>query len=128
MAALRVLRYASISMASAYRICSQSSACRCSEATSTFGPYLPERQTATAAEISYFGVTYVIPMVHDFAATVLAVSGRALIPSPLSLYLIVKHQLFGPSVLGTAIVAAVCHLLARPVPGLGIARPIWHPH
>jgi len=25
--------------------------------------YLPERQTAAAAEISYFGVTYVIPVV-----------------------------------------------------------------
>jgi uncharacterized membrane protein len=48
---------------------------------------------------------------------VLAINvGGALIPIALSLYLIVKHQLFGLSVIGVAIVAAVCHLLARPVP------------
>ena len=89
---------------------------------------LPERQTAAAAEISYFGVTYVIPVVRDFAATVLAVNvGGALIPIALSLYLMLKHRLFGLSVLGIAIVAAVCHLLARPVPGLGIAEPILAP-
>jgi len=59
---------------------------------------------------------------------VLAVNvGGALIPIALSLYLIVKHRLFGLSVLGIAIVAAVCHLLARPVPGLGIAEPILAP-
>jgi len=72
--------------------------------------YLPERQTAGAAEISYFGVTYVIPGVRDFAATVLAVNvGGALIPIALSLYLILKHRLFGLSVLGIAIVDRRTH-------------------
>jgi uncharacterized membrane protein len=86
--------------------------------------YLPERQTVAAVEISYFGVRYVIPVVRDFSATVLAVNvGGAL----LSFYVILKHQLFGLSVVGVAIVAAVCHFLARPVPGLGIAEPILAP-
>ncbi len=76
--------------------------------------YLPERQTAGAAEISYFGVTYVIPGVRDFAATVLAVNaGGALIPIALSLYLILKHRLFGLSVLGIAIVDRRTHSGAR---------------
>jgi uncharacterized membrane protein len=129
MSALRVLRYASISMGiglgSLLAILSLS---LLGSYINIPVAYLPERQTAAAAEISYFGVTYVIPVVRDFAATVLAVNvGGALIPIALSLYLMVKHRLFGLSVLGIAIVAAVCHLLARPVPGLGIAEPILAP-
>jgi len=129
MAALRVLRYASISMGigvgSLLAILSLS---LLGSYINIPVAYLPERQTAAAAEISYFGVTYVVPVVRDFAATVLAVNvGGALIPIALSLYLIRKHRLFGLSVLGIAIVAAVCHLLARPVPGLGIAEPILAP-
>ena len=129
MAALRVLRYASISMGigvgSLLAILSLS---LLGSYINIPVAYLPERQTAGAAEISYFGVTYVIPVVRDFAATVLAVNvGGALIPIALSLYLILKHRLFGLSVLGIAMVAAVCHLLARPVPGLGIAEPILAP-
>ncbi len=119
MAALRVLRYASISMGiGVENLLAILSLSLLGSYINIPVAYLPERQTATAAEISYFGVTYVIPVVHDFAATVLAVNvGGALIPIALSLYLILKHQLFGLSVLGIAIVAAVCHLLARPVPG-----------
>jgi uncharacterized membrane protein len=129
MAALRVLHYASISMGIGVgNLLAILSLSLLGSYINIPVAYLPERQSAAAAEISYFGVTYVIPVVRDFAATVLAVNvGGALIPVALSLYLIVKHQLFGLSVIGVAIVAAVCHLLARPVPGLGIAEPILVP-
>jgi uncharacterized membrane protein len=53
--------------------------------------------------------------------------GGALIPIAVSLYLLAKHRLWLLSALGVAIVAAVCHLVARPVPGLGIAEPVLVP-
>src|SRR3982075_146693 len=129
MAALRVLHYASISMGIGVgNLLAILSLSLLGSYINIPVAYLPERESAAAAEISYFGVTYVIPVVRDFAATVLAVNvGGGVIPIALSLSLILKHQLFGLSVIGVAIVAAVCHLLARPVPGLGIAEPILVP-
>ncbi|MGE5337781.1 MAG: DUF1614 domain-containing protein [Gemmatimonadota bacterium] len=89
---------------------------------------LPERAVTTLAEVTFFGVHYVIPVVRDWPATVVAVNiGGAVIPVALSAYLILKNRLVGVSLLGIAAVAAVCHLLARPVPGLGIAIPVFVP-
>ncbi len=89
---------------------------------------LPERAVTTLAEVTYFGVHYVIPVVRDWPATVIAVNiGGAVIPAALSAYLIVKNRLYGPSAVGLVVVAAVCHVLAQPVPGLGIALPVFVP-
>jgi uncharacterized membrane protein len=129
MAALRLLRYASssmgISLPSLVAILT----------LSLLGSYinipvafLPEKTTTSVAQISFFGMTYAIPVVREWAATVLAVNvGGALIPVAVSLYLMAKNQLLGLSALGIAIVAAICHWLARPVPGLGIAEPVLVP-
>ena len=90
--------------------------------------YLPGHRTTAAAEISFFGITYVVPVVSQTASTVLAVNvGGALIPIGLSLYLILRHRLLLLAAIGTALVAAVCHSLAHPVPGFGIAVPIFVP-
>lgn len=90
--------------------------------------YLPGHRTVTAGEISFFGMTYIVPLVRQTHATVLAVNvGGAIIPVCLSLYLLVKHRLFLLGALGTVLVAAVCHFLAQPVPGFGIALPIFVP-
>jgi uncharacterized membrane protein len=90
--------------------------------------YLPGHRTVTAGEISFFGMTYIVPLVRQTHATVLAVNvGGAIIPVCLSLYLIVKHRLFLLGAIGTLLVAAVCHFLAQPVPGFGIALPIFVP-
>lgn len=90
--------------------------------------YLPGHQTVRAGEISFFGMTYIVPLVSRTRATVLAVNvGGAIIPVCLSFYLLVKHRLFLLGVLGTALVAVVCHFLAQPVPGFGIALPIFVP-
>jgi uncharacterized membrane protein len=90
--------------------------------------YLPERDVATVAEVSFFGISYIVPVLRAWPATVIAVNlGGAVIPVLLSAYLILKHRLYGPSVLAVAIVALVCHQLARPIPGLGIAEPIFVP-
>jgi uncharacterized membrane protein len=89
---------------------------------------LPARRTAAAAVVSFFGVQYVIPVVQDWPATVLAVNlGGAVIPVLLSLYLMVKHRLYELALIGVAIVTLVCHGLAHPVPGLGIAEPAFVP-
>jgi len=89
---------------------------------------LPEQQMVSDQEISFFGVRYAVPVVVDWPATVIAVNvGGAVIPVMLSLYLLAKNNLWGRGLLATACVAAVCYLLAQPVPGVGIAIPTFAP-
>ena len=48
--------------------------------------YLPGHQTVTPGEISFFGMTYIVPIVRQTHATVLALNvGGAIIPVFLSL-------------------------------------------
>jgi uncharacterized membrane protein len=87
-----------------------------------------ERFISAPAEITYFGIPYVIPLVRESPATTLAVNlGGAVIPALLSLYLMVKNQLYRPSLYGIIAVSIACYLLAKPEPGLGIAEPIFVP-
>jgi uncharacterized membrane protein len=129
LATLRLLRFASVSMGLS------EGALITVLALSLLGSYinipvayLPGHRTVTAGEISFFGMTYIVPLVRQTHATVLAVNvGGAIIPVCLSLYLLVKHRLFLLGALGTVLVAVVCHYLAQPVPGFGIALPIFVP-
>lgn len=129
LAVLRLLRFASASMGLTER------ALITVLALSLLGSYinipvayLPGHRTVTAGEINFFGMTYIVPLVRQTHATVLAVNvGGAIIPVCLSLYLLFKHRLFLLGALGTLLVAAVCHHLAQPVPGFGIALPIFVP-
>ena len=90
--------------------------------------YLPAHRTLTTGAITFFGMTYVIPLIRETRATVLAVNlGGAVIPIVLSVYLLLRHRLYLLGAIGTAFVAMVCHVLARPVPGFGIALPIFVP-
>ncbi|GIW44890.1 MAG: hypothetical protein KatS3mg077_2172 [Candidatus Binatia bacterium] len=80
-----------------------------------------------AVTIRRFGVTYVVPRAV-VPQTVIAVNvGGAVVPVLLSLYLIARTGELFAAVLGTAIVAAVVHRMARPLPGLGIAMPMLIP-
>ncbi len=89
---------------------------------------LPGQQVMAGQEIVFFGMTYVIPVVRDWPGTVIAVNlGGAVIPTLLSIYLLVKNRLYGLGLAGVAIMTIVCHLLAYPVPGLGIAEPVFVP-
>jgi uncharacterized membrane protein len=129
LAVLRLLKYASLSMGIA------EGALITVLALSLLGSYinipvayLAGHRTVTAGEISFFGMTYIVPLVRQTQGTVLAVNvGGAVIPVGLSLYLLFKHRLFLLGAIGTALVAAVCHALAQPVPGFGIALPIFVP-
>ncbi|HQU14673.1 MAG: hypothetical protein B7Z66_04930 [Chromatiales bacterium 21-64-14] len=89
---------------------------------------LAGHQVLSGQSVDFYGMRYVIPMVVDWPGTVIAVNvGGALIPTVVSLYLVVKNGLYQPALAGIAIVAAVCHFLAHPVPGLGIAEPVFVP-
>jgi uncharacterized membrane protein len=87
-----------------------------------------EQQIMSGRQVNYFGMTYIVPVVVDWPGTVIALNvGGALIPTVMSLYLLGKNRLWGPGLLAIACVAAVCHWLAQPVPGVGIALPIFVP-
>jgi uncharacterized membrane protein len=89
---------------------------------------LPEQQIMSGREITYFGMHYVVPVVVDWPGTIVAVNvGGALIPVLVSIYLLIKNRLWGAGLLATACVAAICHFLADPVPGVGIALPLLVP-
>ena len=90
--------------------------------------YWPEREVMGAARISYFGIPYSVPMVREWPATTLAVNvGGAVIPVILSMYLIARNRLYGLALIGTALVALACFLLAKPIRGVGIVIPIFVP-
>lgn len=89
---------------------------------------LPAHQIISGREVWFFGMHYVIPEVISHPGTIIAVNvGGALIPGLLSLYLYVRHRLWISGIVAAAVIAAVCHRLAQPVPGLGIALPVFVP-
>jgi uncharacterized membrane protein len=90
---------------------------------------LAERDVVVSGqEIDFFGMHHMVPVVVAWPGTVIAVNvGGALVPTLVSLYLLAKNGLWGLGVVAIGCVAALCHWLARPVPGLGIALPIFVP-
>ena len=90
--------------------------------------HLPGRQMLAHREITYYGMQYVVPVVVNWPGTVIAVNvGGAVIPAIMSLYLLLRNGLWIRAGLATACVAVVCHNLAHPIPGLGIALPVFVP-
>ena len=89
---------------------------------------LPGQHILSGREIDFFGLHYMVPVVVDWPGTIVAVNvGGALIPGLISLYVLVRHRLWMRGALAIAGVSAICHFLAKPVPGLGIALPIFVP-
>ena len=90
--------------------------------------YLPPQPVASGQVVDFFGMRYVVPTMTEWPGTVIALNvGGAIIPTLVSLYLIIRHRLWGSGLIAIAVVAAVCHWLAQPVPGLGIAMPVFVP-
>ncbi len=88
---------------------------------------LPGRHIVAGEEIAFFGVHYIVPIMAG-PGTIVAVNvGGALIPGFMSFYLLGLHRLWEKGTIATAVVAAFCHLIARPVPGFGIVLPIFAP-
>ncbi len=78
--------------------------------------------------VDFFGMRYVIPFIAHHEQTVIAINvGGAVVPTLISLYLLFTTGLFVRGLLGVAFVSAIVHRLARPVPGVGIAIPMFVP-
>jgi len=78
--------------------------------------------------VEFYGMRYVVPFVVSSPGTVLAVNiGGAVIPTLMSAYLIIRYQLWLKATLATAVIAVIIHSMATPVPGIGIAVPVFAP-
>ncbi len=89
---------------------------------------LPAREVMSGRVIYYFGMQYVVPSVINWPATLVAVNvGGAVIPGLVSLFLLIRNRLWVSTFIATAGVALVVHFMATPVPGLGVAVPIFVP-
>ena len=89
---------------------------------------LPPERVMSDQVIDFFGMRYAVPVVSHLVSTVIAVNvGGAVIPTLMSIYLLIKRELSVKGLVATAIVAFVIHWMASPVPGLGIAVPVFMP-
>ncbi|HLH10825.1 MAG TPA: DUF1614 domain-containing protein [Methylovirgula sp.] len=89
---------------------------------------LPGQNVVSGEHIMFFGMEYTVPVVVQWPGTIVAINvGGAVIPILLSLYLLLKYDLWISGVIATACVAFIAHLLATPVHGVGIAEPIFVP-
>jgi uncharacterized membrane protein len=86
------------------------------------------RQRSDVQEIQLFGRRYRVPVVSQDTDTTLAVNlGGAVIPTAVSVYLLVKDSIWWEGAVGVACVAVIVHLIARPVKGQGIEMPGFIP-
>ena len=79
--------------------------------------------------VNSFGVRYRLPRRYTAAMTTVAINvGGALVPMLISIYILLWHwETIVPAAVGLAIVALVVNRFARPVPGMGIATPMFIP-
>jgi uncharacterized membrane protein len=88
---------------------------------------LGSRAVRVEPYISVFGLRYFVPVIRK-RVTVLAVNvGGAVVPVALSAYLIAHDHLGLAALAAVLLVAGLVHVIARPVPGLGIAVPALLP-
>ena len=89
---------------------------------------LPGQRVVSGEVVEFFGMRYVVPVVANWPGTLIAVNvGGAVIPTVVSLYLLARHAVWIRGLVATAVVALVIHLSADPVPGVGIAVPVFVP-
>ena len=89
---------------------------------------LPGERVLSGQVVDFFGMRYVVPVVREGPGTLIAVNiGGAVIPTIMSIYLLFRYRLWGSAAIAITVVAAACYWLADPVPGVGIAIPIFVP-
>jgi uncharacterized membrane protein len=89
---------------------------------------LPGKPVMAGQIVEFYGMRYVVPVVVSWPGTVLAVNvGGAVIPTLMSIYLLIRYQLWLKAAIATAVIAFVIHSMATPVPGIGIAVPVFAP-
>lgn len=86
-------------------------------------------QPHPAEVVRSFGIRYRVPTRYVTDSTIVAVNvGGAVVPVLISVYLLMQMPtIIVPALIGVAIVTAVVHRFAIPVPGLGIATPMLIP-
>ena len=79
--------------------------------------------------VTHFGMRYRIPVRSQTGKTTIAINvGGAIVPLLISLYVLsLFPEAIFPALIGTAIVAIIVNRFARPIPGLGIATPMFIP-
>jgi uncharacterized membrane protein len=88
----------------------------------------PAERVLSAQVVEFFGSRWIVPIAEERPRTLLAVNvGGAVIPTLVSVVLILRCGLLGRWLLASAVVAAVVHHFARPVAGIGIGVPIFVP-
>jgi len=89
---------------------------------------LPGAAVRSHEIVDFYGMRYVVPLVTSWPGTVLAVNiGGAVIPTIMSAYLVIRYQLWLKAAIATAAIAFIIHQMATPVPGIGIAVPVFAP-
>jgi uncharacterized membrane protein len=89
---------------------------------------LPGHRIVAQGLVEIFGIPLIAPVETNYPGTILAVNvGGAVIPVALSVYLLFRNAMWASGALATAIVAAIVHQLATPVPGMGISVPLIAP-
>lgn len=89
---------------------------------------ISQKPSLASQVISFYGMQYQVPAATDWGGTVLAVNvGGAIIPVVMSAYLLIRWQLWLEGLLATAAVAAICYWASSPIPGIGIAVPVFLP-
>src|SRR3954471_3071790 len=89
---------------------------------------LPGEVARSGEIIEFFGMQYVVPLVHQWSGTVLAVNvGGAVIPTIMSTYLVLRYQLWLRATISVLVIALIIHAMATPVRGVGIAVPVFAP-
>ena len=88
---------------------------------------IPQEHLIEERWVSFFGFRHAIP-VRKKKETIIAINlGGAVIPSLVSVYLLLKTGLWWQSLATIAIMTLISHRLARPVKGVGIAMPAFIP-
>lgn len=93
---------------------------------------VPARWVFTMLVLSLLGSRIDLPLRtlagDDGRPTVLALNvGGGLVPAALALWMLAAHGAWGRGAVAVALVAALVHAVARPVPGRGIAMPTLVP-
>jgi uncharacterized membrane protein len=89
---------------------------------------IPGHRVVAAQVIDFFGMEYQVPVLVNQPGTIIAVNiGGAVIPTLMSIYLLIRYNLWFKGALAVAAMSAFIHWMATPVPGLGIAVPVFAP-
>ncbi len=78
-------------------------------------------------KVRFYGMIYNVPQKPRGHMVVAVNLGGAMVPFILSCYLMVKNGIFIEPVMATLLVASITYFLAKPVPGVGIAMPVFIP-